>query len=363
MILTKNFRDSEKAKILSDKIKSSVKNDLEYNFMEVCGTHTMSIAKFGIRNLLPKNVNLISGPGCPVCVTSQSEIDAVFNLLDNNDIILCAFGDFLRVPGGNGQNLLDYRANGHDIRIVTSPLDCIEICEENDSEVVFVGIGFETTIPTIASLVKIAFEKNIENLSLMAFLKTMPKVLELILSDDDLKIDGFLCPGHVSAITGISIYEPIVTNNKAAVVAGFEPVDILYSIYKLILQVNRKEFQIENLYSRTVKNNGNPLALQIMYEVFEEADVEWRGLGLIEKSGLTFKKEFQIFDAFKKFNIELKYVSFDNGCICGEILKGKVSPGKCDLFGSACSPEQPVGPCMVSSEGACAAYYKYGVQN
>ncbi len=362
MILTKSFRDAEKTKILCSKIFSSVDNSKTYKFMEVCGTHTMSIAKYGIRSLLPKNVKLISGPGCPVCVTSQAEIDAIFNLLENNNVILCVFGDLMRVPGSDGENLLDYRAKGFDVRVVTSPLDCLEISENTDIETVFVGIGFETTIPAIATLVKVAENKSVKNLSLLTFLKTMPEVIDLILSDDELQIDGFLCPGHVSVITGVSLYEPIVKKGKAAVVTGFEPVDILYSIYKMILQVNRNEFVIENLYSRTVKNNGNRKALGMMYEIFESSDSEWRGMGVIKNSGLKFRDEYKYYDAFERFDLSMKHSEKETKCICGEILKGKASPNMCSLFGKSCLPEQPVGPCMVSSEGACAAFYKYGVQ-
>jgi hydrogenase expression/formation protein HypD len=361
MILTKNFKEYEKVKILCKKINFEAEKGKQYNFMEICGTHTMSIAKYGIKSLLPSNISLISGPGCPVCVTSQAEINCIFDLLEKEKIILCVFGDLLKVPGSNEQNLLDYKAKGFDIRVITSPLDCLEICKNTNLEVVFVAIGFETTIPAIASLVKIASEKNIGNFSLLTFLKTMPRVIDLILADLNLNIDGFLCPGHVTAITGISLYEPIIKKQKAAVVTGFEPVDILFSIYKMILQVNNQNFKIENLYSRTVKDNGNPLAIKFINDVFEEFDADWRGIGKIEKSGLKLKHDFKKFDAFQKFAIMLKEPEINNDCICGDILKGKALPNQCILFNNVCSPENPIGPCMVSSEGACSAFYKYGV--
>ncbi|KAA0258431.1 hydrogenase formation protein HypD [Deferribacter autotrophicus] len=360
MKLIDSFRDKEKVDILLKQIDKLNIKDKEYRFMEVCGTHTMSISRFGLRTLLPENILLISGPGCPVCVTSQGEIDAIFDLVKNNDVIIATYGDLLKVPGSNGENLYILRSMGFDIRVVFSPLDVIEIAKNTDKEVVFLSIGFETTTPPSAGLVKQLVKENIKNVSLFVMNKTMPKVLDFIANQENVMVDGFLCPGHVSAITGERLYEPLVRSGFACVISGFEPVDVLMSVKLLMEQVNKGEFWVENNYGRVVKRNGNELAMKLMYEVFEDSDAYWRGIGVIEGSGLMLRANYKDFDAMEKFNIEVDYSKSLPGCRCGDVLLGRIKPTDCSLFGNRCTPEDPYGPCMVSSEGSCAAYYKYG---
>lgn len=357
-ILTK-FRDSELSLKIIDKIQAIADPLRKYHIMEVCGTHTMAISKLGIRSVMPANVRLISGPGCPVCVTPQGEIDAVFQLLEQNDVLLCVYGDMMKVPGTNGKNLLDYRAEGYDVKIVLSPLDVIGFAEKSDKPVVFVSIGFETTNPASAALIDLIIQKNIENVSVMVFNKTMPEVLGVLLEDEFLNIDGFLCPGHVSVITGEELYKPIVRKNKSAVITGFETLDIFSSIYEIVRQVNENDYKVVNNYSRIVRSEGNKKAQLLVDRYMSKVDSSWRGIGVIKSSGLRIKEEFCFLDALKKYNLTLSDVSEISGCSCGEVLKGRKSPHECGLFGTVCNTENPVGPCMVSSEGACAAYYKY----
>lgn len=360
MKMISEFRNSEKVKLLIKKINGLVKKDKIYRFMEVCGTHTMSISKFGIRSLLPENVELISGPGCPVCVTSQGEIDAVFDLIKENKPIIATYGDLLKVPGSSGDNLLKLKSLGYDIRTVFSPLDVIKMAKQNrDKSVVFLSVGFETTTPPSAALVKVLENEKIDNVYLFVMNKTMPNILEFIAKQKIVKIDGFLCPGHVSVITGESLYLPLVDNGFACVITGFEPIDILLGIYKLIKQVNDGNYFVDNAYKRVVKSDGNKKALELMHEVFEESDSYWRGIGIVKDSGLKLREKYDRFDAVKKFNIFVDHNSEIKGCRCGEVLLGLIKPYECGLFENVCNPENPVGPCMVSSEGTCAAYYKY----
>ncbi|PLX69271.1 MAG: hydrogenase formation protein HypD [Denitrovibrio sp.] len=329
-----------------------------YRFMEVCGSHTMAIARFGIKSLLPENIELVSGPGCPVCVTPQCEIDALFEIAEKGAVIV-TFGDMMRVPGSKGVSLQKMKSEGADVRIVFSPLDTIKIAAETDKEVVFVGIGFETTAPAVASLALTAKKAGIKNISITPYSKTMPEVLGLLLSDENLKINGFICPGHVTAVTGLSLYEPVVSAGMSAVVTGFEPVDILTSILEMVRQTNNGEFKAVNSYSRVVADEGNAKARSVIDEVYYKKGCWWRGIGYIEDSGLAFRDEYAEYDAFKKFDVSLQGDDEIEGCSCGEVLKGYIKPSSCSLFGTACTPESPVGPCMVSSEGACAALYKY----
>ena len=260
--------------------------------MEVCGTHTMAIARSGLRSMLPENVELISGPGCPVCVTSQGEIDLFFELLDKG-ISVASFGDLLRIPGSNGETLIDKRARGADVNVVYSPLDTLKLAEENpDKHYTFLGIGFETTAPTVAALIMAAKEKGLKNLSVLSFCKTMPAAFDLILSDKELHLDGFLCPGHVTAVTGVQLYEPLIKAGKAAVVAGFEPVEMLDAVYEIVKQSNNQDFHIVNKYRRVVPDEGNAQARAILAKVFDESDAVWRGLGELKKSGLAIKDEY-----------------------------------------------------------------------
>lgn len=363
----KPFKDSKLSQNIAKAIKASVQNGRRYRIMEVCGTHTVSIARYGLRTLLPDNVELVSGPGCPVCVTSQAEIDLFFTLAERG-ATLATFGDLLRVPGSvikNGKpiTLLDKRSEGAKVLSLYSPLDLIKLAKENPfEEYIFLGIGFETTAPNIASLIYLAEKEGIKNISVLSFCKTMPKAIEYILNTDTMnneKLDGFLCPGHVTAITGVSLYEPIVASKKAAVVAGFEPVEILDAIYEIVRQCNEEDYRITNKYTRIVKDSGNKRALEILNEVFEPSPALWRGLGKLPASGLSIREKYSHYDAFKKYDLKLGEYSEIKGCKCGEVLLGKIKPNACPLFGKRCTSENPIGPCMVSNEGTCSAYYKF----
>lgn len=360
MKLITDFRNSELSRSLIEKIEEESASEFKYSIMEVCGTHTVSVFKYGIRSVLPENVELVSGPGCPVCVTSQGEIDAIFEIVKNNDISLLTFGDLMNVPGSNGENLIGLRAEGKDIRVVLSPLDAVKTAAgEPDREFVFVGIGFETTAPAIASALLEAKNMGVRNFSILPYCKTMPEVLNFLLDDPKLDINGFLCPGHVSVITGKGIFQPLAQKGKAAVITGFEPLDILSSILHIVRQVNSGDYCVYNNYSRVVNNAGNEKAVEIMNTVFEPCPAFWRGLGKLEGSGLGLKEEFSFYNSLEKFNVKVPQINEKKGCRCGEVLKGYIRPDSCPLYGLQCTPENPVGPCMVSSEGACAAYYKF----
>ena len=329
--------------------------------MEACGTHTHAIAKNGIKSIIPDNIKLISGPGCPVCVTSQNEIDKAIWLASQENVIFCTFGDMLRVPGINGNSLEKLKSEGKDIRIVLSPFDSIKIAQNNpEKNVIFMATGFETTSPTVAATILKADELNLKNFFIFSTHKLIIPAIEKLLEDKDLQIDGFILPGHVSVIIGKEPYEFIAKRyKKAGVITGFEASDILKGIYLLLKQIKEKNFKIEIQYKRAVSEKGNQKALEVLFKVFEPCDSEWRGIGKIEKSGLKLKKEFEKFDASLKFNIPEINSKENPKCICGEILKGIKEPIDCKLFRKVCNPLNPVGPCMVSSEGTCAAYFKY----
>ncbi len=353
------FRDPELAGKLSERIHESVAGPVR--IMEVCGTHTMAIFRHGIRSLLPKEVELISGPGCPVCVTSGGDLDQIIDLASIPGVILATFGDLIRVPGSRGKNLAEVRAAGAHVEIVYSPADALKIAETTDQPVIFPAIGFETTIPVIAATVLEAKQKKLSNFMLLVSHKVVPPALEALLNDPDLAIHGLLCPGHVSAILGEQAYKPIAEQfHVPCVIAGFEPIDILSGIYSLVSQVRDGRAEVENTYNRVVTGAGNTRARNIIDQVFEPCDVTWRGLGTIPGSGLALKEEYQEFDARKYFELNQITVPEPKGCRCGEILTGKVTPPECPLFNTRCTPTDPVGPCMVSSEGTCAAYSKYG---
>lgn len=329
-----------------------------FNIMEICGTHTQSIAKMGIRQLFYPKVNLVSGPGCPVCVTSEGYIDAAIELLKKENVILTTFGDLMKVKGGRG-SLIDQRVDGKKIKIIYSPLDALKIAEENKNfEVVFLAVGFETTAPLIGLIVKMARENNISNFSILSSLKIMKPVLNTILKDKDCNLDGVICPGHVAVITGSDYFKFITEDyNIPAVVAGFESLDIVSAIYFLVKHKSERKF--ENLYRTCVTSNGNLSARKIIEECFWEDACMWRGIGEINKSGLYLNKKYQEFDTLKKFNLPIKENN-KNKCVCGQIILGKKSPNECCFFGRDCTPEHPVGPCMVSSEGSCSISFKYG---
>lgn len=345
------FRDPELALKLVKGIERET--DRELCLMEVCGTHTMAIARSGIRTILPENIRLLSGPGCPVCVTPQSTIDAFIGL---DGFVLATFGDMLRVPGSS-HSLEEARARGADVLVVYSPLDALEYARENPKKrVVFFGIGFETTAPAVALALLDAKKLRVENFYVMAAHKTIPAAMVALASDKEVSIDGFICPGHVSAIIGCAPYEAV---GVPCVISGFEPIDILNSILMLVKTCGQGAASVVNMYPRVVHDEGNVEAMECIYSVFEESDSEWRGLGTIPGSGLRLRPEFAEFDA-SRFVIEEPGTSEEDVCECGSILRGVKSPAECGAFGNACTPERPLGPCMVSSEGACAAEYRYG---
>jgi hydrogenase expression/formation protein HypD len=354
------YRDPAYVKAMLTKIAEMASENI--TIMEVCGTHTMSIFKSGLRQLLPSNIKLISGPGCPVCVTSQGYIDTAIELSKDKNIIITTFGDMLRVPG-NGSSLQEERALGRDIRIVYSPLDAVRISEENpNKEVVFLGIGFETTAPTIALSILKAYGDDIKNFSVLGSIKTMPNTMKALVLDKDIEINGFLCPGHVSTVIGAKPYEFLARDyGIPAVVAGFEPSDIVTAIYHILHMLQANKAEIINQYSRLVKEEGNKNALSVIYEVFEVADSTWRGLGTIPATGLSLKDKYKDYNAEYKLKLSMLEDRPIKGCLCGEILKGKKSPLDCKLFSTVCNPVTPIGACMVSEEGTCAAYYKYNI--
>jgi hydrogenase expression/formation protein HypD len=351
---------------MDSKIKelvNSIKQVTTYkdiNIMEVCGTHTMAISKSGLRQLLPANINLISGPGCPVCVTSIKDIDCMLEIINKYDVCVFTFGDMLRVPGSNS-SLYTEKSKGKSIRICYSPTDALEFAKNNpEKNVIFVAIGFETTIPLIAVTAKRAYEENINNFYIYNTHKLIPPALDLLLSDKKVKIDGLLCPGHVSVIIGSKPYEFIPKKyNVPCVISGFEPVDILTSVKMILKQIKENHSEVQIQYSRAVRKEGNPTAVSQTYDVFEKTASEWRGLGCMPESGLKLKSEYLKFDAAKNFPVGKVYSKEHPGCECGDILKGIKKPYECKLFSKACTPGSPVGPCMVSNEGTCAAYYKY----
>ncbi|MGI5879022.1 MAG: hydrogenase formation protein HypD [Syntrophomonadaceae bacterium] len=330
------------------------------SLMEVCGTHTMAIAKSGIRELLPPNIKLLSGPGCPVCVTSQGDIDAVIEMARQKDIVLVTFGDMMRVPG-TYSSLQEERSQGADVRIAYSPLDALRVARENtDKEVVFLGIGFETTAPAIAITLEQARSEGLSNFSVFSLHKVVPPALELIFSDPNINVDGLICPGHVSVVIGVEPYEILAHKyKKPCVITGFETMDILEGIFMLLKQIKQGDAQAEIQYRRVVKREGNLVARQSIEKVFKPVEARWRGLGVIPDSGLALREEYESMDARLKFNIPDMEEMPIKGCACGEVLTGKINPPDCLLFGRACTPLNPVGPCMVSHEGSCAAYYRY----
>lgn len=332
----------------------------EIKLMEVCGTHTVAIFRSGIHHLLPENISLLSGPGCPVCVTPNRKIDYSIALSREKDVILATFGDMMRVPGSSS-SFKEERTDGRDIRIVYSPMDALAIAKKNpDKKVVFFAIGFETTSPTIAASILEAEKAKIRNFYIIPAHKLIPPAMEALVKAGELALDGFICPGHVSTIIGLKPYESIAQNyHIPCVITGFEPLDILQSVYFLIKQRKNGIAKVENQYKRCVREEGNPVALKILDEVFEADDSEWRGMGVIPSSGLKLREKYLHFDAEQVFQIEPEETRIPPGCLCGDVLRGIRSPLECPLFGTLCTPDDPQGACMVSSEGSCAAYYKY----
>jgi len=330
-------------------------------FMEVCGTHTMAIFRSGIRSVLEDVVDHLSGPGCPVCVTHEGEVAAFLDLARRPGVTIATFGDLMRVPGPGKRSLKDAQAEGAKVVVVYSPHDALEWAVAHPQEqTVFLGVGFETTAPAVAATVQMAKARGVENFSVLCFHKLVPPALQALTGDPDLRVDAFLLPGHVSAIIGTHPYAFLARDyGIPAVIAGFEPLDIVEAILAMAHMVVEGQADTTNCYRRVVAPEGNPRALQIMHEVFEIVDAPWRGIGTIPASGLALRSEYAPWDARQIFALENPSVPPLPGCRCGEVLKGKLSPDGCPLFGRACTPSSPVGPCMVSTEGSCAAYFKY----
>ncbi len=354
----KEYRDKEIIEKLLNEIKNTVTRP--WNIMEICGGQTHSLVKNGIIHMLPEEIRMIHGPGCPVCVTPQSLIDDAIKLSENENIILCSFGDMLRVPGSE-KNLLEAKATGGDIRIVYSPLEAVKLAGEHpDKEVVFFAVGFETTAPANALSVVQAKKSGIDNYSILASHVLVPPAMEAILDDPEHVIDGFLAAGHVCTIMGVEEYRPIVEKYKVPiVVTGFEPVDLLQGILMAVRQLEEGRFEVENQYARMVQRKGNELAQQTIHEVFDITDRSWRGIGEIPSSGYTVSEAYKQYDAQLKFNLVKRHIPENPDCIAGMVLRGLKNPIECPNFGKSCTPEKPLGAPMVSSEGACAAYYYF----
>jgi hydrogenase expression/formation protein HypD len=327
--------------------------------MEVCGTHTVAIFRDGIRSLLPEGVSLLSGPGCPVCVTAAGDVEAARNLAFRDGVVLATFGDMMRVPGAK-ESLGEAKAEGADVAIVYSPLDALEMAAQDDREIVFFATGFETTSPLVAATVQEADRRGIDNFSIFSVHKLVPPALRALLGSGEVQVDGFILPGHVCTVTGIHPYDFVAAEHgKPAVVTGFEATDILSGIAMILEQIAAGEPQVDIQYRAVVREEGNPKAQAVLAEVFEPEDAHWRGIGTIPGSGLRLRDPWRHRDAVVKFNPERPEVPEPKACQCGEVLKGVKLPPDCKLFGRACTPEKPVGACMVSTEGSCAAYYKY----
>jgi len=330
--------------------------------MEVCGTHTMAAARFGLKSLLPPQVSLVSGPGCPVCVTAQEDLDGFLALGKEPGIILSSFGDMLRVPG-TATSLEKQRAAGAAVKVVYSPLDAVDLArQETGNNVVFFGVGFETTMPATAMAIQLAAAEKLPNFSVFCVHKTMPGALRALLSAGEVKVSGLLCPGHVTTIIGASAYDFIPRDfGIPCAVTGFEPLDLLLGVEAILSQISHGQARVDNVYTRAVQVQPNPRAQALLDEVFMPADAKWRGLGVIPGSGVTIREKYRQFDARSRFAAVLAQVPPPppSACRCGEVLRGVMRPGECPLFDQVCTPSHPLGPCMVSSEGACAAVYRY----
>ncbi|SDH94277.1 hydrogenase formation protein HypD [Desulfosporosinus hippei] len=359
MLMKRGSKESAaKAGILLAEIESLGQSP--FTIMEVCGTHTVAIAKNAIRELLPKSIRLVSGPGCPVCVTSNGDIDRYLYLAAQKNVITATFGDMIRVPGTE-KNLQELRAEGADIRVVYSTQDALELARQNpDKEVVFLGIGFETTVPTVAVSLEIAKREAIKNYSVLSMHKVVPPVLKLLAEDEQLLVDAFLDPGHVCSIIGIEPIKFMAEDyGKPGVVTGFEALDILEGIAMLLRQRAEGRSDIEIQYQRVAKPEGNPQAKMFIERVFERIDASWRGIGIIPQSGLGIRADYSPWDAARKFSLPVFQSRETPGCRCGDVLRGVIYPTQCPLFAEYCTPMKPIGPCMVSTEGSCAAYHRY----
>ena len=352
------FRDSALAATLVQKLHRS--STRHARIMEFCGTHTVSIFKHGIRQLLPSTIEMLSGPGCPVCVTANSDLDWAITLAGEPEVILTTFGDMLRVPGSRS-SLEKAKSEGADIRIVYSTLDALQIARDKpDRPVVFLGIGFETTAPTVAASVLKAEDEGLDNYYILSMHKLTPPATKAILDSGESRLDGIIGPGHVTTVIGSRAWEFLPQDyGVSCVIAGFEPLDILQGICALVERLESNEPGVDNVYSRTVRPEGNQVALDCMRTVFEEGTADWRGIGGIPASGLKLQSKFRHFDAREHFEVDPGPPKEPPGCLCGDVIRGVRTPPQCKLYGEVCTPHQPVGPCMVSSEGTCAAYYLY----
>jgi len=332
----------------------------QINIMEVCGTHTVSIFRSGIKSTLPKGIKLLSGPGCPVCVTDQGYIDIILQLADRDDCLIATYGDMIRVPGKGGS--LETKQTKANVKVVLSSEGALQLAKDNPGKtIVFIAVGFETTAPATAVVVKEAAEENIDNFCILSGHKLVVPAMRALLSDKNHNIDGFLCPGHVSVIIGYGAFTGVVKDfGRPCVVAGFEPLQIIEGLCEICRQLVSDKPEVKSIYSAVVTEKGNTTAQKIIDQCFEPADGYWRGLGKIEKSTLKLKDKYSQFDAFKRFDITETQVEDTSGCRCGEVLCGLIEPPKCELFAKSCTIQSPIGPCMVSSEGACAAWFKYG---
>lgn len=355
------YRDPALVQGLLAKIRKTaelLKNPV--TIMEICGSHTYAIGRFGIRRMLPDNINLVSGPGCPVCVTSARDVDIALHLAAQKDVIFVTFGDMLRVPGSQGDSLQKKRAEGCAVRVISSADECLNLAQTfPQKEIILMGIGFETTTPTVALTVESCRKKGIKNFSVFCVHKIVPPAIDALIADPGLKIDGFLCPGHVSTMIGSAAYAMIPNASCAAVITGFEPVDIMEGILMLLQQIINKKFAVAIQYSRGVKPEGNLRAMKLIESVFAPQTVEWRGIGAIAESGLVLREAYAQYDALTKFTVPNIQSVEIAGCGCGDILRGIKSPEQCPLFRKVCTPLNPIGPCMVSAEGSCSTYYKY----
>jgi len=361
------FRDPEKAKLLVSEITAiterlEITQQRPLQLMEFCGGHTHTIFRYGIEQMLPKSIELVHGPGCPVCVLPMGRVDDCVTLAERPNVIFTTFGDAMRVPGSK-KSLLQAKAGGADIRMVYSPLDCLELARKNpDKEVIFFALGFETTMPSTALTVLQAERDGINNFTLFCNHITTVPTIKAILDSPDMQIDGFLAPGHVCMVVGERPFDFVAENySKPLVITGFEPLDILQSIWMLLKQLDEKRFDVENQYARIVPANGNAPGMDALSKVFELREFfEWRGLGSIDHSGVKMRKEYACFDAEEKFSVPNLKIADPKSCQCGEVLKGVIRPWECKVFGTQCNPETPMGALMVSTEGACAAYYNFG---
>lgn len=352
------YRDQAAAEEYAERIRQLVSR--EWTIMEVCGGQTHSILKYGIDQLLPEKVSLIHGPGCPVCVTPIELIDQAIEIAGKKDVILCSFGDMLRVPG-SVKDLIGVRASGYDVRIVYSPIDAVKIAAQNPmKQVVFFGVGFETTAPVTAAAIIQAAHLDLNNFYMLVSHVLVPPAIKAVLSSPGCRVQGFLAAGHVCSIMGYTEYEPIAKEyNVPIVVTGFEPLDILEGIHMCLKQLEEGRVEVSNQYMRSVRRSGNPEAIEMMREVFEVTDRKWRGIGAIPESGLGLRKKYSRFDAAEHFGVSEHTVEESGDCISGQVLTGEKKPDECPAFGGKCTPEHPLGALMVSSEGACAAYYRY----